>query len=336
MTIGAERRRILVVGCGSIGKRHIGNLLRLDAGEILACDVREERRGEVEERWGIETFGNLSTALEQRPDAVLVAVPPSFHIPVALEAAERGCHLFIEKPLAAGMEQVGDLIDRVKRRGLTALVGCNMRFHPGLLRVKELLDAATIGAVLSARAEFGQYLPDWHPYEDYRAGYSARRDLGGGIILDAIHEVDYLRWLAGEMQSVACFAGRLSALEIETEDTAALLVRFANGAIGEIHVDYVQRAYSRKAEIVGEKGTILWDYAAREVRWYSAADRRWRAACDAADWEPNDMYLDEMRHFLRCLDGAEAPALDLANAKRVLEIALAAKTAAEDRRIVEL
>jgi predicted dehydrogenase len=211
-----------------------------------------------------------------------------------------------------------------------------MRFHPGLVRVKQLLDGGAVGSILSARAAFGQYLPDWHPDEDYRAGYSARRDLGGGIILDAIHEVDFLRWLAGEMQSVACFSGRLSSLEIDTEDTAALLLRFANGAIGEIHLDYVQRAYSRSAEIIGEKGTIRWDYALRAVRWYSAEDRRWRAFNDPETWEPNDMYLDEMRHFLRCLDGAETPALDLINAKRVLEIALAAKAAAENRRVVEL
>jgi predicted dehydrogenase len=329
-------RRVLVIGCGSIGKRHIGNLLKLEAGEVLACDLRAERRAEVAERCGIETFANFPDALAREPQAVVVAVPPSLHVPVALEAAERGCHLFIEKPLAASMERVGDLIDIVKRRRLVALVGCNMRFHPGLVRVKELLDGAAVGAVLTARAAFGQYLPDWHPCEDYRVGYSARRDLGGGIILDAIHEIDYLRWLAGEMQSVACFAGRLSSLEIETEDTAALLLRFAHGAIGEIHVDYVQRAYSRSAEIIGEQGTIRWDYTGRAVRSYSAADRRWRAFNDPDGWEPNDMYLDEMRHFLRCLDGAEAPALDLINAKRVLEIALAAKAAAENRRVVEL
>ena len=329
-------RRLLVVGSGSIGKRHIDNLLKLEAGEVFACDVRAERRAEAADRFGVETFATLSDALARQPDVAVVAVPPSLHIPVALEAADRGCHLFIEKPLAAAIERVGDLLDIVKRCRLTALVGCNMRFHPGLARVKDLLDRGAVGAVVSARASFGQYLPDWHPYEDYRSGYSARRDLGGGIILDAIHEIDYLRWLAGEMQSVACFAGRLSSLEIETEDTAALLLRFANGAIGELHVDYVQRAYSRSAEIVGEKGTIRWDYTARAVRWYSADDSRWRVFDDPESWEANDMYLDEMRHFLRCLDGAESPALDLINAKRVLEIALAAKAAAENRGVVEL
>jgi predicted dehydrogenase len=333
---GKDKRRILVVGCGSIGKRHIGNLLALKAGEVVAFDVREERRVEVEKRWNIESVTSLEEAFEQKPHAAVIATPPSLHIPVALQAAEHGCHLFIEKPLAAGMQRVGELLERAQRQRLVTLVGCNMRFHPGLMHVKKLIDAGAVGAVLSARAAFGQYLPDWHPREDYRKGYSARRDLGGGIILDAIHEVDYLRWLVGEIQSVACFAGRLSSLEIETEDSASLLLRFASGAIGEIHVDYVQRAYRRNAQIVGEKGTIDWDYPSREVRWYSADDRQWRAVGAPTDWEANEMYLDEMRHFLRCLDGAEAPALDLLNAKRVLEIALAAKAAAENRIVVEL
>lgn len=330
-----EKRRILVVGCGSIGKRHIGNLLSLDAGEIFAFDVSEERRTEVEALWRLETFSDLERSWDKRPHAVVIATPPSLHIPLALQAAERGCHLFIEKPLAATLERVGDLIETVNRRGLVTLVGCNMRFHPGLRRAKELIASGAVGPVLSLRASFGQYLPDWHPREDYRASYSARSDLGGGIILDAIHELDYLRWLGGEIQSVACFAGRLSSLEIETEDTAALLLRFESGAIGEIHLDYVQRAYRRNAQIVGEKGTVEWDYAARELRWYSAADRQWRTEAES-NWQPNDMYLEEMRHFLQCLDGAERPALDVVNARRVLEIALAAKAAAESRRVVEL
>jgi predicted dehydrogenase len=330
-----EMRRILVVGCGSIGQRHIGNLVSLYAGEIFAFDVREERRAEVEALWRIETFSDLERSWNKKPHAVVIATPPSCHIPIALEAAEHGCHLFIEKPLAASLEGVGDLIETVNRRGLVTLVGCNMRFHPGLRRVKELIDSGAVGPVLSLRASFGQYLPDWHPREDYRASYSARSDLGGGVILDAIHELDYLRWLGGEIQSVACFSGRLSSLEIETEDTAALLLRFASGAIGEIHLDYVQRAYRRNAQIVGEKGTIEWDYAARELRWYSAADGQWRTETQS-NWQPNDMYVDQMRHFLQCLEGAERSALDVVNARRVLEVALAAKAAAENRRVVEL
>ncbi len=330
-----QKRRILVVGCGSIGKRHIQNLLALGAAEVLAFDVREDRRREVESP-DVQTLATLEAAWARSPEAVVIAVPPSLHVPLALEAAHHGCHLFIEKPLADGVHEIRELLDVVRKRRLVTLVGCNMRFHPGLVRVKQLLDEGAVGRVVSARAAFGQYLPDWHPWEDYRKSYSARRDLGGGIILDAIHELDYLRWLLGEIQSVACFAGKLSELDIETEDTAGLLLRFADGAIGEVHMDYIQRAYSRSCQIVGDEGTIEWDYVAGEVRWYSSADRRWCAIPDPAGWEPNRMYLEEMRHFLRCLDGNDEAALDVVEGKRVLDVALAAKVSFENRRIVEL
>jgi predicted dehydrogenase len=330
-----QKYRVLVVGCGSIGKRHIRNLLALGVAEVLAFDVREDRRREVENP-DVQTLANLEEAWERSPEAVVIAVPPSLHVPLALEAAHHGCHLFIEKPLADGVQEIRELLEVVRKRRLVTLVGCNMRFHPGLILVKQLLDEEAVGRVVSASAAFGQYLPDWHPWEDYRQSYSARRDLGGGIILDAIHELDYMRWLLGEIQSVVCFAGNLGGLDIETEDTAGLLLRFAGGAIGEIHLDYVQRAYSRTCQIVGDQGTIHWDYVAREVRWYSSADRQWCVIPDPAGWEPNRMYLEEMRHFFRCLDGKEKAALDAFEGKRVLEVALAAKTSFENRQIVEL
>jgi predicted dehydrogenase len=330
-----QKQRILVVGCGSIGQRHIRNLLELGVAEVLAFDVREDRRREVENQ-NVQVLANLEEAWKKSPDAVVIAVPPSLHIPLALEAANHGCHLFIEKPLADGVQNIRELLEVVGKKRLVTLVGCNMRFHPGLILVKQLLDEEAVGRIVSASAAFGQYLPDWHPWEDYRQSYSARRDLGGGIILDAIHELDYMRWLLGEIQSVVCFAGNLGGLDIETEDTAGLLLRFAGGAIGEIHLDYVQRAYSRTCQIVGDQGTIHWDYVAREVRWYSSGDRKWRVIPDPRGWEPNRMYLEEMRHFLRCLDGNEKAALDAFEGKRVLEVALAAKASFENRQIVEL
>src|SRR5262249_16524746 len=160
---------------------------------------------------------------------------------------------------------------------------------------------------------------DWHPSEDYRQGYSARVELGGGIVLDAIHEIDYIRWMLGDVRAVACLAGHLSALEIETEDVAAILLQFASGAVGEVHLDYVQRAYSRTCHVIGDEGTIRWDYTAGEVRWYSAGSGRWEVFPAPAGWQPNEMYVDELRHFLRCLAGDEAPALDVFEARRVLD-----------------
>jgi predicted dehydrogenase len=326
----------LVIGCGSIGKRHIRNLIALNAGEILAFDVQADRRSEVECQFGVEALDYLEEAWERRPDVALITAPTGMHVPLALQAAEQGCHLFIEKPLSDRLEGVDRLVNAVRERNLITLVGCNMRFHPGLVKVKKLLEEGAIGQVVAARVAVGQYLPDWHPWEDYRKTYSARRDLGGGVILDAIHEIDYIRWMLGEVEAVACFAGKLSRLEIETEDTAAILLRFASGSIGEVHLDYVQRAYHRTCHIIGDEGTIHWDYSSGEVRWYSAATHDWQVFTNPSVWEPNEMYLDEMRHFLRCLSGQEKPALDVCEAARVLEVALAAKASAETGQVVRL
>ncbi len=329
-------RRFLVIGCGSIGKRHISNLLALKAGSVLGFDIRADRRHEAESLFDIETLNDLHDAWERHPDVALVTADTSVHVPLALQAAEHGCHLFIEKPLSDQLVGVDRLLSLVKRRNLVTLVGCNMRFHPGLMTVKRLLDDKAIGRVIAARAEVGQYLPDWHPWEDYRESYSAKRELGGGIILDAVHEIDYLRWMLGEIETVVCFAGKISNLEIETEDTAAILLRFANGAIGQTHMDYVQRAYSRSCQIIGEEGTIRWNYNSGEMRWYSSTTQKWKVIADPPGWEPNQMYLDELRHFLSCLAGREKAALDVFEAKRVLQVALAAKVSADTRRVIRI
>src|SRR5262249_50073259 len=162
--------------------------------------------------FGIEVFGKLDDAWHDGVDVAFITAPTRLHIPLALQAAEHGCHLFVEKPLADCLEGVERFLETVKERNLVTLVGCNLRFHPGLIQVKRLLEEGAIGRVIAARVEVGQYLPDWHPQEDYRQGYSARRELGGGVILDAIHEIDYVRWLLGEIVAVACFGGKLSRL----------------------------------------------------------------------------------------------------------------------------
>ena len=325
-----------MVGCGSIGKRHIRNLLALSVRNILAYDSNPVRSYEVREEFGVETLNNLESAWEQNPYGAFITTPTSLHIPIAIQAAEYGCHLFIEKPLSHTFEGVKKLLALIEEKQLISLVGCNMRFHPGLQKVKELIEEKTLGNMVAARVESGQYLPDWHPMEDYRKNYSARRDLGGGIILDAIHELDYIRWLLGEVRSVSCFAGKLSHLEIETEDTAEIILRFSNGAIGEVHVDYVQRAYSRTSQFIGDEGTIRWDYSQGTVRYYSSASDRWMEFENPKDWVANQMYVDELSHFLCCLEGRVQPEQDVSEGAKVLAVALAAKSSAQFERIERL
>lgn len=328
--------KFLVSGCGSIGKRHIRNLKALKAGQIIAHDVKIEQCREVEREYGIKAYSELEEALAEKPDVALICTPSSLHITPALRAAVNGCHLFIEKPLSHSLDGVAELIEIVNQKGLLTLVGCNMRFHPAMIIMKELLDKRVIGKVICIRVQAGQYLPDWHPGEDYRQGYSARKKLGGGVILDGIHEIDYVRWFLGEASQVFCFSGKLSSLEIETEDTAEIFLNFKTGAIAEIHLDYIQRAYARSCQIIGEEGTILWDMNEGQVKCYSAANKEWQVFPQKPDYEINQMYVEEMRHFLLCLEGKVKPAQDISSAKKVLEIALAAKDSAQKMCVVEI
>jgi len=328
--------KFLVSGGGSIGKRHIRNLKALKAGQIIAHDVKVEQCREVEREYGIKVYSELDTALAEKPDVALICTPTSLHIPTAISAARSGCHLFIEKPLSDSLDGVDELIKIATQQQLTTLVGCNMRFHPGIAIMKELLDKKSIGRVVCGRVQAGQYLPDWHPWEDYRQGYSANKSLGGGIILDGVHEIDYIRWFLGDVKQVCCFAGKLSSLEIDTEDMAEVLLQFKSGAVGEVHLDYIQRSYSRSCQIIGEQGTILWDFNERQVKLYSAESRTWQVFPQKPDYEINQMYVDEMRHFLRCIEGVDYPIQSAGEAKRVLEIALAAKESARTGKIIGL
>ncbi len=333
--MSSTRLRFLVIGFGSIGKRHIKNLLALGAKDLLVYDTRQDRLTEARSELNLDTVESLDHAWKKEPEVVLITTPTSSHVSLALQAAHHNSHLFIEKPLSDRLEGTNELIEVVRRQNLISLIGCNMRFHPGILAVRSLLIDGAIGRVVTARAEVGYYLPEWHPWEDYRDSYSARRDLGGGVILDSIHEIDYLRWMFGEVESVACFAAKLSKLEIETEDTAAILLRFSSNVIGEVHMDYIQRPYSRTCEVIGDQGKINWDFETG-VRVYSATTKSWKTITTPPNWQTNQMYLEEMKHFLRCLAGEEKPALDVFDGRRVLEIALAAKNSAESGRVLKL
>lgn len=326
--------RFLIVGCGSIGKRHLGNLRQLGVSDIVVFDEREDRRQEAADRWNVETAANIESGLEGSGVA-LICTPTHLHASHALTAARAGCHLFIEKPVGHRLEDIEVLLHEIARRRLRTLVGCNFRFHPAMRELKRLVTEGIAGRLVSARAQFGHYLPDWHPWEDYRQGYSARREMGGGVVLDRVHELDYMRWLMGNVTEVCALTGRLSSLEIDSEDTAEILLHFESGAIGSVHVDYVRRNYDCRLEIVGEKSTLEWSYQNHAASWYVGGDRAWRRI-EWPDYDPNDMYLDQMRHFLAVLEGRERPAHDVCDARSVLEIALAAKRSSAERAFIAL
>jgi predicted dehydrogenase len=319
--------RWLVVGCGSIGRRHLRNLRALGQTDLLVYRSRPVGVAEIEREFGARSFFSLEDALAQRPDAVLIANPTSLHVPAALQAAEAGHHLFIEKPVSHTLDGTGRLLALVEQRGLTAMVGYNLRFHPALHTLQEMVARGEIGDVLSVRAWAGQYLPDWHPGEDYRPGYVARADLGGGVILTLSHELDTLRWLLGDVDEVTAVVAQPSRLEMSTESVAEITLAFQGGVVAQVHLDCLQRTPSRGCEVIGSAGTIRCDLLRSEIQVLRAGAEP--AVMPIAFDDPNQMYLDELVHFMDCIRTGQKPVVTLADGIAVLQIALAAHRAAE-------
>jgi predicted dehydrogenase len=238
--------------------------------------------------------------------------------------------VFIEKPLADRLEGAEEMLAAAAALRLLVMAGYNLRFHAALRKVRELAQGGAVGRVLTVRAEYGQYLPTWRPGHDYRSGYITRRETGGGIILEESHELDYVAWLGGRIMSVYAAAGKLSDLDMSAEDTALMVLRLEGGALGEIHVDCVQREYSRSCKVVGTEGTVTWTYG--------SGIRLSFAGREPESWpinpDPNEMYLDEMRCFLEAIDGRQAPPVDGRAALQNLTVALAARESAGSRREV--
>jgi predicted dehydrogenase len=326
--------KALVVGCGSIGERHIKNLKNILNDEILACDKDTSRLKTMKEKHGAIVFDDLNKVWSLKPDIIYVCTPPSSHIKIALEAVKHGSHVFIEKPMSHSSDGIDDLLRTAEKNNLHVFVGYNFRFEKGMQIVKKMLDEKRIGTVFSARAEFGQYLPDWRPWQDYKKSYTSRKDLGGGIILDGSHEIDYMRWLLGDVDYISCFADKVSNLDVETEDIAEIMMKFKNGIICEVHLDFIRHGYSRNCEIIGEKGVIYWDFAEKTVKLYDSNKKKWDETKLPSDI--NDMYIEETKHVINTISNNNKPLIDGFDGKKTLEVALAAKKSAETNEIVKL
>lgn len=299
--------KILVIGCGSIGRRHAKNLRELGVDDLLLYDPAWERAegvaGEVRGR----NADTLERAYDERPDAALVCAPTSLHLDLASAALEHDCHLFIEKPISHSLKGVVQFLDEVKARERVLLAGYNFRFDPLIQMAREWLNDGQAGRVVSARLHFGSYLPWRHPWEDYREGYGARQDLGGGVILDAIHELDLALWLFGRPETVYCAGGKYSDLEIDVEDVAEILLSYPDKIIS-IHLDSIQRPAERWCEITGTRGRIRADLFARTLRCFDGAARKWQSS--EAHGALDESYKLEMLHFLDCVEGRAIPAVD--------------------------
>jgi len=322
------KQELLIAGSGSIGRRHLENLRQLGHDAFLYRSGRRDPRAPAPQ--AREEF-ELGRALDAGPRAVLVCNPSALHLAVATTAARAGRHLLVEKPLADSLAGVAELQREVERRDLVALVGFQYRFHPGLRRVKAWLDDGALGEVVSAQVHWGEDLAAWHPGEDWRRSYAARADLGGGALRTLCHPFDYLRWLLGEVELVSGLVSQ-RALGLDVEDLAHVSLRFRSGVLASVVLDYLQRPRAHHLELVGTRGRIRWSDADGSAFLHDWRRDRVTPFLPPPGFSRNDMFLDELRHFLACLDGKEAPACPLEDGVQALRVSLAALRSAHERR----
>ena len=325
--------RILIAGLGSIGRRHLRNLQAAGERDILLYRTGQSTLPD-DELAGLPVFYDLKSALSQEPRAVIISNPTALHLDIAIPAAEAGCHLLIEKPISHSLDRLDHLKSTAELSGARILVGYHFRQHPGLQLVYKYLKAGAIGRPLSVHAHWGEYLPHWHPWEDYRLGYSARQDLGGGVILTLSHPLDYLRWLCGEIQECFAFTGKLSNLEMDVEDTAEILLRFENDMLGSLHLDYNQRPSTHTMEIVGSGGTLKWNNNRGNVALYQVESGIWQDFPAPDGFERNHLFESEIRHFLAVAKGEVEPICTLEDGMHNLEWALLALRSAATSQLV--
>lgn len=331
----ATQPSVLVVGTGSIGMRHIRNLLDLGA-EVGAFSYRLRSSSSANPLPPeVSLVENLDQALTGSWNAVVIANRTHQHVSIAHAAAANGKHLFIEKPLSDSLKGVSELLRMSIERQLVVEAGYMLRFHPNLRWMSTYLQSGELGNLYFARAQVGQYLPDWRPGTDYRQCYSARHGEGGGVILDLIHELDLIVWLLGGVSDVAAMTRYVSQLQIETEALAHVSLRLISGLLVQVHLDYLRPSYARSLEIVGSQGVLAWDYLSGTVT-LTARDGVAQVVHRAPEgFERNDLFLEHMRHFIRRLGDREVePISPLSDAIAVLQVALACHKSAAERRFV--
>lgn len=313
---------VLVVGCGSIGKRHARVLHSLGVADVRACDpVPEQRLAFSAESPNVRMFDSYEAGLQDRPDTVLICTPPAMHIPMARQAIAAGCHALLEKPLSDTLEGIDDLEAMAARADKKLMVALCFRYHEGLLRAKDYLDSGRIGRVVSIRALMGEHLPDIR--SDYRSLYLAQYN--GAFEL--MHDLDLAVWYAGQpLKKIHCVHGNYSDIGIKSPDIVEFLLDFQDRCVATVHLDFFQRPRRRQIELIGVKGVITVEFAKWEhctVSLYEADRGEW--AVEHFTTDRDDMFRAEDREFLEAVAADKPIRCTVAEGRKSLEAVLTAQ-----------
>jgi predicted dehydrogenase len=323
--------RALIVGLGAIGQRHARNLRALLPGvELFAWRQRwragliNERLefvpGDIERDLGIKAFHDLDSALAVKPSIAVICTPTSQHAAIAHRVAMAGCHLFIEKPVSHTMDGLARLQGLVNEQRLIAAVGCQWRFHPCVERLRSLIRDGSLGKVHRAEIDFSEYLPHWHPYENFKESYAARSELGGGVVLTQIHDYDLAWWLFGEARTVMAMGGTQGSLDIDVEDTVQAQVDCERAPV-VVRQSFAEVKNHRRISVHAERGVVNCDLVAGAL----TSTVPGVAPIELKEFDRNAMFRSVMEDFLHGVNTGAAPRAPLSEGITVLRIALAVK-----------
>jgi predicted dehydrogenase len=315
-------KKILFVGLGSIGQRHLKNLISIGEFELYAF---RKRNNPLPQEFGdlkINVLVDWEEVKSIRPEICILASPPIVQQEMLPMIVDLGMDFFIEKPIGLDLHLLESMIPVIREKGLVSMVGYNLRYHPIVSRIKNILEEGGLGNITSFRLEVGQYLPDWHSNEDYRSGYSANKSLGGGVTLDLIHEIDLAYFLFGEFVEVHGMQSKQSHLEIDVEDTSEIVVRTKMGYIGSIHLDYINRFGSRQGTIHGDKGYLKYDLISSSIELNIKGDELKNYTFD---FKRNQMYRDELIAFMNAVLDRTNLTMNFEKGLKVLSYAILAK-----------
>lgn len=325
----------LVVGSGSIARRHIANIKALFSQAQVGCVSASGRLLSLEEVGADIVYQSFEQALSAEPLLAIVASPAPFHVAQAAALLQAGIPVLIEKPLSDSLESFAAAGDVLHANSSKVEVAYNLRFMPSAIQLKALLNKRMLGRIHSVSIDVGQYLPDWRPTADYRENVSARKELGGGVLLELSHELDYLTWLFGTFDSAYCIASNSGALEIDVEDSAYAILSRKDGLVAILHMDFLQRAPARTCKIVGDSGTLIWNLLRNSISLHTAQDGE-KVLFSDPDYNRNAMYLDELSRFVRVAAGELKPEVDIYQALNTLRLIEALKHSSVIRQAVNI
>ena len=311
-----------IIGLGSIGRRHLRFVKELQP-ELNIIAVRSGVGKKVEEEKLLNAVvHSLEEAIDCGIEAAIIATPAVYHIQQAIDLMEKGVHVLIEKPLSHSLDNMTELLKVNKKTKTVALLGYCLRYNSGALQFNNILKNKIIGQILHVQVDCGSYLPAWRKGQDYWESVSAKAELGGGVLLELSHELDYIRWFFGEMKSVYAKIQNSGTLDINVEDSVDMIFASEQGYSVSVHLDFNSGNTRRKCVARCSNGDLIWDAVANKVIWHPTGE------IEENETYQNDgdyIYREQLKHYFNCIENEKLPSVSIHDGVAVLNMIESAK-----------